>query len=52
MRNVSEGQNGQMMTQNLRTSSPPHLLLAYFKTPGCNLDVAVENGGDRDETLK
>ena len=43
----------QQKTQNLKPSSSfPTFSWCYFKTPGCNLDEAVGNGGERDETLK
>ena len=43
----------QQETQNLKPSSSfPTFSWCYFKTPGCNLDEAVGNGGERDETLK
>ena len=43
----------QQKTQNLKPSSSfPSIAWCYFKTPGCNLDEAVGNGGERDETLK
>ena len=43
----------QQKTQNLKPSSSfPTFSWCYFKTPGCNLDEAVGNGGERDKTLK